>query len=121
MQFAASIPAKTKLLGGRKKAVLRDALRGWIPDEVLDKPKQGFCVPLAEWFREDLRDHAYEVLLDPGTRNRGYFREAEVRRMLDDHVSGRTDEARRIWALMVLELWQREVADRPVSRAPLAA
>jgi asparagine synthase (glutamine-hydrolysing) len=121
MQFAASIPAGVKVRGGRKKAVLRDALRGWVPDDVLDKPKQGFCVPLADWFRGELRDYAQDVLLDPGTLARGYFREEEVRRMLESHVAGRTDDARRIWALLVLELWLREVVEQPASQSPLAA
>jgi asparagine synthase (glutamine-hydrolysing) len=124
MQFAASIPAPAKLRGGRKKAVLRDALRGWVPDAVLDKRKQGFSVPLADWFRDDLRGMAEDVLLDPMTRARGYFREAEVRRMLDGHAAHEADHAPRIWALLVLELWHRELVDRsssPSTRLALAA
>jgi asparagine synthase (glutamine-hydrolysing) len=112
MQFAASIPAHVKLRGGRRKAVFRDALRGWVPDVVLDKGKQGFSVPLADWFRNDLRAVAQDVLLDPGTLARGYFREQEVRRLLTSHVERRSDEAPRIWSLLVLEMWHREVVER---------
>jgi asparagine synthase (glutamine-hydrolysing) len=121
MQLAASIPAGVKMHGGRKKAVLRDALRGWVPDDVLDKPKQGFCVPLAEWFRSDLREMTEDVLLDPGTLSRGYFREREVAGLLESHAARRTDESRRIWALLVLELWHREVAERPAQAVLSAA
>jgi asparagine synthase (glutamine-hydrolysing) len=121
MQFAASIPAQDKLRGTRKKAVLRDALRGWVPDAILDKRKQGFSVPLAEWFRGDLRAVAEDILLDPRTTDRGYFREDEVRQMLERHSARQTDEAPRIWALVMHELWHRELVDGPSSQQSLAA
>jgi len=119
MELAASIPAPVKLRAGRRKAVLRDALRGWVPDEVLDKPKQGFSVPLADWLRGELRDFAADILLDPTTRDRGYFRESVVREMLDRHAAGRVDDSPRIWALLVLELWHRELVDKASSTRPL--
>ena len=56
MEFAASIPAELKVRGREKKWIFREALRGWLPDEILDRPKQGFSVPIADWFRNDLRD-----------------------------------------------------------------
>ena len=65
MQFAASIPAPMKLRGMEKKVILRDALRAWLPGPILDRPKQGFSVPIAEWLRTDLRDYSRDLLLDP--------------------------------------------------------
>ncbi len=73
MQLAASIPASLKVRRAEKKWILREALRGWLPDDILDRPKQGFSVPLSSWLRTDLRSWAREVLLDPGTLGRGYF------------------------------------------------
>ncbi len=119
MELAASIPAELKLRGRQKKAILRDALRGWLPDAVLDRPKQGFSVPGAAWFRGELRGFARDVLLDPGTVARGYFRADAVERLLDRHAAGRADESPRIWALLMLELWHRECVDRAPER-PLA-
>jgi asparagine synthase (glutamine-hydrolysing) len=113
MELAASIPAELKLQGREKKAVLRDALRGWLPDSILDRRKQGFSVPGAAWFRGELRDYSREVLLDPATLGRGLFRAGEVRRLLDRHAEGRADESPRIWALLMLELWQRDFVDAP--------
>ena len=55
MELAASIPGDLKVRGSEKKWILRTALRGWLPDEVLDRPKQGFVVPLSDWLRGDLR------------------------------------------------------------------
>jgi asparagine synthase (glutamine-hydrolysing) len=111
MELAASIPAAMKVRGLEKKVVLRDALRGWLPDEILDRPKQGFAVPLAAWLRGDLRDWAEEILFDPVTAGRGYFDQAYVRAMVDRHVAGADDASLRIWALVVLELWHREFVD----------
>jgi asparagine synthase (glutamine-hydrolysing) len=112
MELAASLPAELKLRGMEKKVVLRDALRGWIPESILDRPKQGFGVPIPEWFRNDLRDYVCDVLLDPVTLDRGYFRQQYVRSMLDSHFQGREDTSPRLWALLMLELWHREFVDK---------
>jgi asparagine synthase (glutamine-hydrolysing) len=114
MQFAASIPAPMKLRGMQKKVILRDALRAWLPDSILDRPKQGFSVPLAEWLRGDLRDYSREVLLDPSAFSRHRFRPGAVQSLLDAHLAG-SDHSQRIWALMMLELWRAEVLERPLA------
>jgi asparagine synthase (glutamine-hydrolysing) len=111
MQLAASIPAKYKVRGGEKKWILREALRGWLPDGLLDRRKQGFSVPLSAWLRGDLRTWAAEVLLDPSTLARGYFRPEAVTALLDRHAAGSDREDKRIWALLMLELWHRELVD----------
>jgi asparagine synthase (glutamine-hydrolysing) len=110
MQFAASIPAPMKLRGMEKKAVLRDALRAWLPASILDRPKQGFSVPLAEWLRGELREYSREVLLDPGAFSVGRFRAGAVEALLDEHRDG-SDHSQRIWALLMLELWRTEVLE----------
>jgi asparagine synthase (glutamine-hydrolysing) len=111
MEFAASLPAGLKVRGAAKKALLRDALRGWVPDSILDAPKRGFSVPMAHWLRGELKSYAMEALLDPVARGRGYFREPYVRRLLDDHVAARADNSFRIWTLLIFELWHREFVD----------
>jgi asparagine synthase (glutamine-hydrolysing) len=114
MEFAASLPGDLKLRGTEKKVVLRDALRGWIPDRILDGPKRGFALPMAgDWFRGELRGFITEVLTDPGTLGRGYFREDGVRGLLEDHLAGRRDHGMQLWGLMMLELWHRELVDKP--------
>jgi asparagine synthase (glutamine-hydrolysing) len=119
MQFAAAIPADMKLRGMQKKLVLRDALRAWLPESILDRPKQGFSVPLAEWLRGDLREHSREVLLDPSSLSRDRFRPGAVQELLDGHLAGE-DHSHRIWALLMLELWKAEVVDEPLGAAALA-
>jgi asparagine synthase (glutamine-hydrolysing) len=112
MEFAASIPAELKVRGGQKKWILREALREWLPSDLLDRPKQGFSVPVGDWFRHELRDLAREVLLDSHSLARGYFRPQAVRSMLDRHAAGSDAEGKRLWALFMLELWHHEFADR---------
>ena len=111
MEFAASLPASCKLRGREKKVALRGALRGWVPDEILDAPKRGFRLPLADWFRGELRDYARDVLLDRRALGRGYFREDYVRSLVERHVAGSQDHSQGIWTLLMFELWHREFVD----------
>jgi asparagine synthase (glutamine-hydrolysing) len=119
MQFAAAIPAPMKLRGMEKKVILRDALRAWLPDSILDRPKQGFSVPLAEWLRGELRDYSREILLDSGSFSRERFRPGAVRELLDGHLAGQ-DHSQRIWALLMLEQWRAEVLERPLAMSTAA-
>ncbi len=119
MQFAAAIPVQMKLHGMQKKLVLRDALRAWLPESILDRPKQGFSVPLADWLRGELREYSHEVLLDPSSFSRERFRPEAVRELLDGHLAGQ-DHSHRIWALLMLELWRAEVVEDPVAGAVAA-
>jgi asparagine synthase (glutamine-hydrolysing) len=120
MEFAASLPAHLKVQGREKKVVLRRALRGWVPDAVLDAPKRGFRLPLGAWFRGQLRDFSREVLLDSRALGRGYFREPYVRELLDNHAAGVQDHSQGIWTLLMFELWHQEFVDRssPLASAP---
>jgi asparagine synthase (glutamine-hydrolysing) len=111
MELAASIPPELKIRGRQKKWILREAMRGWLPDEILDRPKQGFSVPVGDWFRHDLRSLAHDVLLDPQSLARGYFRPDAIRSMLDRHLQGADQETKPLWALFMFELWHREFVD----------
>ncbi|MHB1571409.1 MAG: asparagine synthase (glutamine-hydrolyzing) [Solirubrobacteraceae bacterium] len=117
MEFAASIPEELKLNGRQKKWVFREALRGWLPDDILDRPKQGFTVPLNHWLRGELHDLAREVLLDRDSLTRSYFRREAVQSILDRHSTGADEETKRLWALFVFELWHREFVDHTTPAA----
>jgi asparagine synthase (glutamine-hydrolysing) len=109
--LGAALPARFKVRGREKKIALRASLRGVVPDEWIDRSKQGFQVPMAEWFRTDLRDLAGEVLLDPGARSRAYLRPGAVAALLDRHLAGAADNSSLLWSILVFEVWQREVVD----------
>lgn len=112
MEFAASLPPEWKVRGRRTKVLLKDVARGWLPDEVIDRPKMGFGVPIATWLRTDLRDTARDLLTDRTARDRGWFDQAAVQRLLAEHDEG-VDRSARIWALLVLEQWHRRWIDSP--------
>jgi asparagine synthase (glutamine-hydrolysing) len=109
MELAASLPASHKLHRGVTKRVLKEAFRGTLPDQILDRPKKGFGVPLRHWFRDELRDLPREQLLDPEALARGWFRPEAVERLIDEHRDGRADHSLRLWTLLQLETWHREV------------
>ena len=116
VEFAARLPAKLKLERGQGKKVLREAVRPWLPAEVLDRPKQGFAVPLESWLRGELRPMAEDLLLDSRTHERGLFDRKAVERTLAEHAQG-LDRTLVIWPMIQLELWYRTCVDA----APAAA
>jgi asparagine synthase (glutamine-hydrolysing) len=115
MELAASLPADYKLGGGVTKRVLKEAFRADLPDDILDRPKKGFGVPLRHWFRDELRDMPREMLLDPGARTRQWLVPEEVERLIDEHRDERADHSLRLWTLLQLETWHREVVDAPAA------
>jgi asparagine synthase (glutamine-hydrolysing) len=112
MEFAASLVPSDKLSGRSYKVGLKDAVRGWVPDEILDAPKRGFRLPIHDWLRTDLRDYARDVLLDPGAIQRGHFNRVYVERLLDEHTDRRADHSQGIWTLLIYELWHHHVKGR---------
>lgn len=115
VEFAARLPAEFKLHGSTTKYFLRKILKGLLPDDILQRPKMGFAVPLGPWLRRELREMACDVLLDSTASQRGYFRPAAIRKLLDEHVAGRHDHASRLWSLLWLELWHRMFIDKSLS------
>jgi asparagine synthase (glutamine-hydrolysing) len=94
------------------KRLFREVIRPWVPAEVLQRPKRGFGVPLRRWFQEQMIGWARDILLDPRSRQRGWTRPSEVSALLRQHETGSRDHAKRIWALVCLELWARAHVDR---------
>ena len=111
MVFAASLPGSVKLRGLKGKSILREVAKELLPDKILNRPKQGFGLPVDRWMREDLAPMSRDVLLDRTARERGLFEPKAIEALLAQHQRGepRGDQ---IWALMILELWYREFIDR---------
>jgi asparagine synthase (glutamine-hydrolysing) len=108
MEFAARLPSRYKVRGTTTKYLLKKVARELLPSAILDRRKMGFAVPLNQWMRGDLLPLLNDVLLSPRALDRGYFRPDAVRRLVREHVERRQDHADRLWALLWLELWQRE-------------
>ena len=100
------------------KRLFRKVIEPWVPPAVLTRPKRGFGVPLRRWFEEGLIGWAREILTDPRSQQRGWTKPREVATLLAQHEQRARDHAKRIWALVCLELWAREHVDRhPGARA----
>ena len=94
----------------------------WVPPAVLDRPKRGFGVPLRRWFHERMIGWARDILLDPRSRAARLDRApARWRALLQQHEHGSRDHAKRIWALVCLELWARAHVDRAQTGAQACA
>ena len=114
MEFAASLPADLKLRGIETKYLLKHTLSDIVPKEILHRKKMGFGVPIDVWFRNDLKEMAYDLLLDKRCVERGYFKKESVQRLLDEHVSEQYDHSYRIWALLFMELWHKMFIDESI-------
>jgi asparagine synthase (glutamine-hydrolysing) len=105
VSFACRLPPQLRMQGRTTKRVLKAAMRGQLPDEILDRPKQGFGVPVARWMKEDLLPLLREELHPEKIAREGFFDPREVSRVLDEHVSGRADHRKQLWTLLVFEQW----------------
>lgn len=112
LELTAQIPFHLKLKGlNNKKYILKEALRGLVPDEVMFRPKMGFGVPIDVWFRTELKNFAYNTLLSEKAINRGVFKKETLKAILDEHTNTQISHAYRIWALITLELWFQQYFD----------
>jgi asparagine synthase (glutamine-hydrolysing) len=119
VEFAARLPIEQKRRGGIGKRILRETFADLLPTAVTNRGKMGFGVPLAYWFRDELSDLIRGALLDRRSLDRGYFEPDQVRKLVEEHASGRWDHSYRLWSLLVLELWHRMYIDHdPPREAP---
>ena len=113
MEWAAAIPESVKMAQGVTKSLFKRAMEPYLDRDLLYRSKMGFGCPIDHWFRAELKEMAYDVLLSPTATARGIFRRDYVQRLLDEHVSGANAHHARLWALLMLELWFRMWVDRP--------
>ena len=111
VEFAATLPSRVKrdAMGG--KVILKSAVKNLLPPEIMNKHKTGFGIPIAKWFRNDLKPMLEETLLGETSARRGLFEQHLLKKMVNEHIEGRRDWSNRLWALLFLELWFREFID----------
>jgi asparagine synthase (glutamine-hydrolysing) len=110
VEFAATIPAAFKLRDGTTKHIFKRAMRGLLPDAIIDRRKRGFAVPLGRWFRGRLGGFVRDLLLSERSRRRGIFNEDYIERLLKRHERGRALDLH-LWTLISFELWCRTFLD----------
>jgi asparagine synthase (glutamine-hydrolysing) len=119
--FASTLPSHFKLKGGRGKHILKELAASLVPRDLVDRKKQGFGVPLGVWFRGNMRELFADTLLSARSLSRGYFQAPFVRRLVEDHLSGRRDHTLQLWQLVVFERWHAQYLDESGSALPFDA
>jgi asparagine synthase (glutamine-hydrolysing) len=120
IEFCAGIPPSLKLRRTREKHILRRAVRGLLPAEIVKRKKRGLAAPFRRWFRTELPDFADELLSEHRVRDKGYFRPETVSRLLRQHRDGHADAARLLLGVLAIQVWDEAFARgwRPPARTP---
>jgi asparagine synthase (glutamine-hydrolysing) len=106
VEFAARIPASLKLRNGMSKYILKKSVESLLPREILHRPKSGFALPTDVWLRGPLKDIMHDAVVWAGRQ--GSFDPAYASRLLSDHESGRCNNQRLLWALMMFRMWHEQ-------------
>jgi asparagine synthase (glutamine-hydrolysing) len=105
VEFATHLPMNMKLRRLRSKFLLKRALRGVLPEQILNRPKKGFGIPVAEWFRGPLKEQMLSVLSPERITRKGFFDAGEIQHLIDDHLNGRRDNRKQLWTLFAFDMW----------------
>ena len=103
IEFSASLPEAMRVRGGQGKWLMKRAMRGTLPDDILYRPKMGFVSPIAQWFRGPLADQARRIASGSALARSGWFNTARLTEIAEAHISGRSDNARLLWQLWMLD------------------
>lgn len=118
VEFAATIPPELQLCGGTTKYIFKRAMRGILPDAIIDRPKRGFAIPLGRWFRGQLATFVHDLLLSETSRRRGIFSPKHIERLIRRNERGRQLDLQ-LWTLVSFEMWCTTFLDRAPGREPV--
>jgi asparagine synthase (glutamine-hydrolysing) len=116
VEFAWHLPVAVKTRNGSGKWLLRRLLRRYLPEELFDRPKHGFNVPLGAWLRGPLRDWAEALIAPSRLRSQGLLDPARVQRKWRDHISGQRDRAAELWAILMFQAWHDVANELPTAQ-----
>jgi asparagine synthase (glutamine-hydrolysing) len=106
VEWTSKLPSEFKYKDGKSKYLLRKILYKYVPPELIDRPKQGFGVPIYEWFKRDLKELYLEYLNEKRIKKGAVFKPSEVKRLLDDYLQDRGVNHTKLWLLFVFEQWR---------------
>jgi asparagine synthase (glutamine-hydrolysing) len=121
VEWLATLPSNLKIRGQEGKFLLKKAMEPQLPNEVLYRPKMGFSVPLARWFRGPLKQRVRDAVLGERLAATGWFNRIYLQQLVDGHQSGAHDHSAPLWTLLMFEAFLRKVVDAPVSAAAAGA
>ena len=105
VEFACQLPTKYKLKGLQTKYLLKKAARGILPDEIIDRRKKGFGIPIARWLRNELKDFMCDSLNETKLKRQGFFNYSYIKKLIDDHLERKVDNRKALWSLLVFQIW----------------
>ena len=104
-EFAWQLPQHMKIRNGVGKWALREVLYRHVPKSMIDRPKKGFSIPLAQWLRGPLKDWAENLLSEKRLINEGYFNPKPIRKAWEQHIAGKADNALKLWSILMFQAW----------------
>ena len=111
VEWLATLPTSLKMRGGESKYLLKKAMEPHLPHDIMYRPKMGFAVPLARWFRGPLRQRVRDELLGGPMLETGWFNRDTIRQIVEQHESGRRDHSTPIWVLLMFDAFLRNNAN----------
>ena len=104
-EIAWSIPSSLKVKNGKSKSILRNILYSYVPKELIERPKTGFNIPIAQWLRGPLREWADSLLSQSRIDADGYLFSEQIQLIWNEHLSGRYDWSDRLWGVLMFQSW----------------
>jgi asparagine synthase (glutamine-hydrolysing) len=117
VEFAMRVPSDLNLKGLQTKALLKESLRGKVPDEILFRKKEGFSIPMKNWLRKELKPMLGDVLSADRIKREGYFNSGYIEKLKDEHWRGTANHAHELWSLMMFEIWKEKILAPSPSQA----
>ncbi|MGB6626383.1 MAG: asparagine synthase-related protein, partial [Candidatus Acidiferrales bacterium] len=105
LELTAKIPSSLKLRGTSGKHIFKKAMAGILPHDILYRPKQGFAVPLARWFRRELRDLAHDAIF---SRDDGILDQTYLKKLWNEHQNGTYDRSSHLWSVLMYREWREK-------------
>ncbi|MGA8784397.1 MAG: asparagine synthase-related protein, partial [Polaromonas sp.] len=115
VEWLATLPSSHKINGQEGKYIFKKSMEPYLPNDVLYRPKMGFAVPLARWFRGPLKQRVRDAVLGDRLASTGWFNPTYLRHLVDAHQSGASDYSAPLWTLLMFEAFLRQVVDVPVA------
>ena len=114
VEWLATLPSALKIRGQEGKYLLKKTMEPYLPGEILYRPKQGFAVPLARWFRGPLRQRLSDAVLGPRLASTGVFNPRYLKQLVEAHLAGTRDYSAPLWTLLMFDAFLKNVAQNHV-------
>jgi asparagine synthase (glutamine-hydrolysing) len=105
VEFAATLPSEMKFKNGEKKHILKEAFKPMLPDNILYRKKMGFSVPLASWFRHEIKDLAKKHIIDQAEGLKSIFNHDYIQTLWQEHQNESADHSALLWSMLMFEMW----------------